>query len=78
MGNEEQTDTIGERRRRGKVFGRLLLIDNKEGISPRDCSATVTALAERVCSLTDIISNFAEDEEGRRGGCCEVCYERPM
>lgn len=52
------------------MSSRLLLIDNKEGISPRDCSATVTALPGRVCSLTDIISNFAEDGEGRRGTCC--------
>lgn len=53
----------GEERR--EVFGRLLLIDNKESISPRDCSATVTALPGRVCPLTDIISNFAGDGEGQ-------------
>lgn len=26
------------------MSGRLVLIDNKEGISPRDCSETVTPL----------------------------------
>lgn len=55
-------DSTGRR----KVFGRLLLIDNKEGISPRDCSPAVTVLPGRVHSLTDIISNFAEDGERRK------------
>lgn len=65
-----QEERVG--RRRGKVFGRLLLIDNKEGISPRDCSATVTALPGRVCSLTDIISNFVEDGERTKRGTCTL------
>lgn len=44
-GNRQGTN--GKRKEKGakrKVFGRLLLIDNKEGISPRDCcSAMVKA-----------------------------------
>lgn len=39
-GNGQGEGTNGKRKEKGakrKVFGRLLLIDNKEGISPRDC-----------------------------------------
>jgi len=46
-GNEQGGGTNGKRKEKEakrKVFGRLLLIDNKEGISPRDCcSAMVKA-----------------------------------
>ena len=30
-----------EKEAKRKVFGRLLLIDNKESISPRDCCSTM-------------------------------------
>lgn len=76
----EEAERADSARAERKVSSRLLLIDNKEGISPRDCSATVTALPGRVCSLTDIISNFAEDGEGRGGErylLLAGCYERP-
>lgn len=46
-GKGKSGGTNGKRKEKGgkrKVFGRLLLIDNKEGISLRDCcSAIVTA-----------------------------------
>lgn len=41
-GRRQGGGTNGKRKEKGakrKVFGRLLLIDNKEGISPRNCAA---------------------------------------
>lgn len=48
-------------------MGGLLLIDNKEGISPEGLlQHDGNGAISRVCPLTDIISNFALREEGRK------------
>ena len=67
--------------RRREVSGRLPLIDNKEGISPRDCERGCNTATGSCLSVDRYYSNFAEkdEEEEEESGPAShgPSYDRP-